>query len=77
MIRGRQRFPPSQPLVAQALHMIQGAATRALDLEFRKFAHPGEQSLAMTASAFFEHLSIPLISTALACQARDERHRST
>lgn len=63
-LRGSRRIHASRSPEVQALHMIQGAATRTLDLELRELAHTGEQSFATTASALFEHLAIPLISTA-------------
>jgi hypothetical protein len=41
--------------------MIQCSAAGTFDLEFCVLTHPGEQSFAMAAAAFFQHLQILLI----------------
>ncbi|UWF52379.1 hypothetical protein NYP20_12050 [Pseudomonas sp. N3-W] len=39
--------------------MIQRPASGTFDLELGKLTHPGKQSIALTASAFFQHLQLP------------------
>jgi hypothetical protein len=41
--------------------MIQRSAAGTFDLEFCELTHPGEQSFAITAAAFFQYLQILLI----------------
>jgi hypothetical protein len=59
--RGEFRFHVAQRrlLEARGLHMIQGPASGALDLELCKPTRTGEQSFAVAASELFQHQQTP------------------